>query len=126
MNQTASYAEIEALRGTDNWFDYAEFYAWIASQANFQRLAEVGVWKGHSLSFLARQLARRAAGADIEIYAVDLFEDSYDFADRPGVRDQLPLVGRIYDANLQTAGARSLVRDVKGRSDEAAALFPCG
>jgi len=71
----ASAAAIEALRFTNNWFNYQSFYDYIASISHFNTFVEIGVWKGHSISYLARQLRNR----NVRIYAVDLFEDSNQF-----------------------------------------------
>lgn len=53
------------------WFDYQDFYKFISTH-NYKTFVELGVWLGHSVSFLAKHL-----DTDSIIYAIDLFDDSY-------------------------------------------------
>ena len=57
---------------TNNWFDFSKFYQYIANK-KFDTLVEVGVWKGHSISFLAREMQKLKLNP--KIYAVDLWDD---------------------------------------------------
>ena len=54
-----------------HWFDYQNFYTFI-SKHDYKQFVELGVWLGHSVSFLAKHLKH-----DCIIYAIDLFDDSY-------------------------------------------------
>jgi glycosyltransferase involved in cell wall biosynthesis/Flp pilus assembly protein TadD len=114
---------VEALLDTDNWFDYAPFYAWMAANPGYRRFVEVGVWKGHSISFLAGQLRHREG---VEIYAVDLFESSKAFEGKKRLRDQLPYIQQVYEANLERTNTRELITDMVARSDRAAEQFADG
>lgn len=113
--------EIDKLLKTDNWFDYPEFYDWI-SKKTFKNFAEVGVWKGHSISYLANKLRNN----DCKIYAVDLFEETYrykDNAEYKHLNDQVPLIKQIYNKNLEVSNTRDLIEDVQGISWEVADKF---
>ena len=43
----------------NNWFNYHKFYDKICDEYNFQNFVEIGVWKGHSISYLAKKLKNR-------------------------------------------------------------------
>jgi hypothetical protein len=114
---------IEHLLDTDNWFDYDYFYEWVGNNPAYRRFVEVGVWKGHSLCFLANRVRHREG---VQIYAVDLFEKSPDFSGRADLRAQLPYIWNIYNANLIRSATRELITDIVARSDEAAERFQQG
>ena len=67
--------DIEQLLNTNYWFNYQNFYTDIANR-KYKTLVEVGVWKGHSISFLASKI--KELNYDAKIYAVDLFEEVID------------------------------------------------
>ena len=71
-----------------NYFDYSKFYDFISEQP-YEVLVEVGSWLGHSVSYLAQKMKNRP---NIKIYAIDLFDDSYDLKKHEqleGIRYQL-------------------------------------
>ncbi len=106
-------AEVETSRFTKNYFTYQSFYDMIARK-DFKTFVEIGVWKGHSVSYLAQRLI----GRDVKIHAVDLFDDSpFNGMEKD------ENIGLIYNANLATAGVRDRIVDIKERSDLAAARF---
>lgn len=76
---------------TDWWFDYEDFYRMIASKG-FKTLVEIGVWKGHSISFLANELKKNGNG--FKLYAVDLWNDTYRYENYPKLKEQVPY---LYD-----------------------------
>jgi predicted O-methyltransferase YrrM len=53
------------------WFNYQDFYKFVSTH-NYKTFVELGVWLGHSVSFLAKHLEYGSV-----IYAIDLFDDSY-------------------------------------------------
>jgi predicted O-methyltransferase YrrM len=99
-----------------NWFQYSPFYDWI-SYKNYTKMAEVGVWKGHSISYLANRNPKS------EIYAIDLFEDS----DISKIDNKLQIhvdnIYQIYNKNLELSNTRNIIKDIKSCSWDAAFLF---
>jgi len=112
---------IEENLDDHNWFWYADFYDYVASHKHFKNLVEVGVWKGHSISYLAKKIQEFTT--DVNIYAVDLFSESPDFKKNYSARSQLPIIYDIYNENLRRAGVRDMIKDIKGWSWEAADQF---
>jgi predicted O-methyltransferase YrrM len=109
---------IEDYLISDNWFDYKEFYDWISTK-NFQKFVELGVWKGHSLTYLANQIRSR----EVEIFAVDLWEDTYKYDNDPNLEKQKKHIYDIYRENVRRAGLTDKIIDIKSLSWEAANLF---
>jgi predicted O-methyltransferase YrrM len=99
-----------------NWFNFASFYDWI-SEKQYKRMAEVGVWKGHSISHLAYY------NKDAEIYAIDLFEDSDIEKYEPDLKRHVENITKIYNEYLTLKGTRDLIKDIRACSWEAASLF---
>lgn len=83
------------------YFSYSKFYDFIAEQ-NFDTLVEVGVWKGHSISYLAKTNPGKS------IYAVDSFDESYQ---------------EQYNNTLTSTNTRELIEDIQGYSWECADKF---
>lgn len=111
---------IDRLLNTNYWFDYPNFYQWI-SQKNFKTLVEVGVWKGHSISFLARKIKELNYGA--KIYAVDLFEDAISEDWNKNLKNEISLISDIYNRVLENNEVRDMITDLKGLSWEMADHF---
>lgn len=107
--------DIDQYLQTENWFDYHSFYDFI-SEKNYKKLVEVGVWKGHSVSYLA------AKNRDSKIYAVDLFELSRELF-HGEIQKQIPYIYDIYNKNLELTGTRKTIRDIKGLSWDVANHF---
>ena len=108
----------ESLRHTNNWFNYSDFYTEIASKP-FQIFVEVGVWKGHSISFLANLLRDRQ---NVRIYAVDIFEQ----LDWPPYKAEVEVIYELYNLNLRHSNTRHLITDIVGCSSKAAEQFEDG
>jgi len=110
-------SEVEQYLQTDNWFDYQWFYKQLVNKG-YKKFVEVGVWKGHSISFLAN-LLRNVYGS--QVFAVDLFENSYKYKEEDSsaskhLRKQIPLIYDIYNENLRRTNTRRLITDLKGAS----------
>ncbi len=105
---------------TDWWFNYQEFYKTIANK-NYDILVEIGVWKGHSISFLANQF--KSSSKTPKIYAVDLWDETYKWEDNKTLRDQVPILYKIYNENLKINGVRDMIVDLKGVSWDMANNF---
>jgi predicted O-methyltransferase YrrM len=99
-----------------NWFDYQQFYTYV-STLGYKTFVEIGVWKGHSISFLAKLLK----DTDPLIYAVDLWEKTTDRAVKK--IEEIPFIYKIYRKNLELAGVSHLINDIQADSSEAAQLF---
>lgn len=121
------------------WFDYSTVYEQAIEilsrrQRESVRLAEVGVWKGTSISRLAHLARTKMPNRKIEIFAVDDWkmrrEESYcggpNAGEIPFLRD-LNQLGRslyqVYDSNLREMGLRELITDCKDDSANAASMF---
>jgi hypothetical protein len=111
----------EELLNDQNWFWYEDFYDFVVSHQKFENLVEIGVWKGHSISYLAKKI--KTSGRKPNIYAVDLFSESPDFIDNPEARDQIPQIYDIYNKNLELSNVRDMITDIKGWSWEMASRF---
>lgn len=113
--------DIDKYLNTDNWFDYQWFYKKMVEKG-YTKFVEVGVWKGHSISYLANLLKNVE---NVSLFAVDLFENSYKYSDKDSsankdLRKQIPLIYDIYNKNLENDGVRDMITDLKGYSWEAA------
>ncbi len=121
MDKTFTNKELNA----DNWFNYADFYNKVVSDNAFKVFVEVGVWKGHSVSFLAKTLL--AKGGYFELYAVDYWnklpKDKQLWESHANV---IPDLYELYSTNLVKNGVRGHVFDLLGDSSEQAALFEDG
>lgn len=105
---------------TDWWFDYVDFYKMIASK-NFKILVEIGVWKGHSISFLANELKKNEK--KFKLYAVDLWNDTYRYENYPKLKEQVPYLYDIYTEYKKQSGVYDIIEDLKGLSWEMAKEF---
>jgi|LakMenEpi03Aug12_release.lakeMendotaPanAssembly.Ray.scaffolds.fasta_scaffold03232_19 predicted O-methyltransferase YrrM len=114
--------EIKNYITTNNWFDYQNFYSEIAKN-KYKILVEVGVWKGHSISFLSKKLKEQ--DYDFDLYGVDLFEQSeiYKNDGNEYLSEQIPIIWEIYNYNLEINGVRNLIKDIKDYSWEASKKF---
>ena len=94
------------------WFDYQDFYKFISTH-NYKIFVELGVWLGHSVSFLAKHL-----DPDCIIYAIDLFDDSYahkNYDHLDGLRYEL--------FNKNTQAYKHLIKPIHSYSWTAAEMF---
>jgi predicted O-methyltransferase YrrM len=110
---------------TDWWFNYQEFYKMIASK-NYDIVVELGVWKGHSVTFLANQIKK--LGFNGKIYAVDLWGDSYQWTEPKNkkLKSQVPVLYDIYTEVKKRGGVMDMITDLKGMSWEMAEKFEDG
>ena len=109
--------DIEKLLNSEQWFNYSNFYDFVSEQ-NFDVLVEVGVWKGHSVSYLASKNPNK------KVYAVDLFDKTYRYAKAgKDLRNQVPYLYDIYNENLKRSNTRDLIEDIQGYSWECADKF---
>lgn len=126
--QLGSYTNplLEEFAETQNWFNNPTFYKRLAEDERFNSFVEVGVWKGHSIRFLAHELSKRE-NKNFTIFAVDLWEklpkDNELWKKHP---EQMPYLYEIYNHNLEEAGVRDLISDIRKDSADAATLFENG
>lgn len=104
---------------TTKWFNYAEFYDLVAREFKGRKgvvCVELGVWKGHSIGYLAALLP------EAELHGFDLFEDSYRYEAIPKLQNQLPTLFETAQRTLNDYGVWN-VRLRKAWSWEAASEF---
>ena len=96
--------------GIDRWFNYALFYEFIAGY-NFKKYAEVGVFKGHSISFLAQAIKNKKG---VEIYGIDTWA--------------APEIKEMYDYNKKhwPEKIQDMITEIQGESVEVAEQFEDG
>lgn len=108
----------------NNWFNYQKFYDKISEESTFKIFVEIGVWKGHSISYLAKKLKHREL---IKIYAVDIFEELYTKTKYSNpdetIKNDVEKIVDIYNYNLNIEGVRDIIIDLKSLSWEAASRF---
>lgn len=102
---------------THNWFVYPLFYDFIAKNPNINVIAEVGVWKGHSISYLVKEILKH--NRKPKVYAIDIWEKWEENKD-----DDVPYSYDIYQENLKRSKTREYITDIKEYSDKAASFFP--
>lgn len=105
------------MLNTNNWFNFKGFYENMASIPEYKIYVELGVWKGHSISYLANLLKEKP---NVKVYAVDVFEK---WNKNEKVKDEVKWINEIYATNLKNAGVRELITDIKSISWEAAPYF---
>lgn len=110
-------SNIDKMLHTNNWFSFKDFYSQIASINEYRIFVELGVWKGHSISYLAKLLKNKK---DIKVYAVDIFEK---WDKNESVKEDVKHINQIYNTNLKNAGVREIISDIKSISWDAADLF---
>jgi len=110
--------EIKKLKHSENWFGFRSFYD-IIIEKDYSICAEIGVWKGHSIIYLAQGYKKR--NIDISIYAIDLF-DKWE-SENESVKSHIPFIYDIYNENLEDSGVRDIITDVKGCSWDVASQF---
>ncbi len=117
--------DVAKFAAADNWFSYKPFYDFVASLDDFRRYVELGVWKGHSLSYLANLLRDKP---EVDVVAVDLWDDSYVLENYtrfvPELGGQTGHLYELYNYNLRITGTRELVRDCHDCTYVAADKFP--
>lgn len=107
--------------GVPGFFNFPEFYDKTAARLkDGDAVAEVGVWFGRSVIYLAQACKR--AGKRVKIYAVDTFkgEDAAIVARHGGS------IKAAFLANVKRCGVEDLIEVVESDSAAAAALVPDG
>lgn len=118
IKQEIMETKIKKYLNTENWFDYSKFYDMIATK-NYKTLVEVGVWKGHSICYLANKLKNK----DVDLYAVDLWDETYKYDNKPDIKVQKPHLYDIFKENIKNANLTNKIKDIKSISWEAASNF---
>ena len=116
---------IENRLNTNNWFNFQDYYDKISSNKNLSIFVEVGVWKGHSISYLVNKLKQNNNINNCKIYAVDLVEETtdYNILRDNNANVEIEKIKEIYEKNLELTNTRSYITDIKKCSWEAADLF---
>ena len=118
--------KLEPYLNTRNFFVYKDFYKIIAQNQNIHKVAEIGSWKGHSISFLVNHMIK-AGKEDFEVYAVDIWEQAeWPSADEEFRNFELKHIYDIYNINLEKYGTRKNIKDIKMASFAAADKFDDG
>ena len=102
-----------------NWFNYPDFYDFIAKIEGYRVFVEVGVFKGNSISYLADKLRHKEA----MVFAVDLWEDTTQYKDNPELMEDVKILSLLYNKQLTKTNTRHLISDIKSESSEAAHVF---
>ena len=110
-------SDINKMLNTNNWFSFKGFYENVANISEYKTYVELGVWKGHSVSYLAKCLKKRN---DTKVYAVDIFEK---WDKNENVKDEVKHINEIYNTNLKNMGVRDSITDIKSISWDAASKF---
>lgn len=99
-----------------NYFDYSRFYDFVSEQP-YTVFVEVGCWLGLSVSYLAQKVKHKP---DVKIYAIDLFDDSYDLREHKHLED---IRYKLFQKKITETGIDDLVVPIKGFSWEMASNF---
>lgn len=102
------------MKDTPGWFDFADFYNWIAQRYDKGTFVEIGVWKGLSIKYLAEKVKNK----NIQIIGIDTFQGTAGEHD-----DDIDIVnGSLYQTYLKNI-AETKIQTITGRSDETHANF---
>jgi predicted O-methyltransferase YrrM len=102
---------------TVNWFNFQKFYEFVSTK-NYINFVEVGVWKGHSLIYLAKLLDNKK----VKISAVDLWDETYKYETGP-LSDHKKHVLEIFRANVENANLKNGIKEIKEISWEGSRHF---
>jgi hypothetical protein len=104
-----------------SWFNFRKFYDRVAEKYRNKpvRIVELGVWKGHSVCYLAYKLPQA------EVFAVDLFENSYRYDGHEKLLKQLPNVREEFDKMVKHYDVKN-IKVLQGCSWEMAKEFEDG
>jgi len=111
--------EIRKYLKTDSGFNFAHFYDWISKKDYMETFVEVGVWKGHSVCYLGDKLRYK----DVNLYAIDLFDETYQYEDNPHKQKLKPHLHNIFKENVKNSNLTNKIKDIKSCSWEAANKF---
>lgn len=116
MNQTKP----QAYHSVFGWFNFEGFYDKIANDLpeNF-KFAEVGVWEGRSVIYLAEKI--KLLGKKGTIFAVDHFQGSDEEVHREILKNKN--LADSYFENVQRCGVSDIIITMPFGSDEAIRYF---
>jgi len=136
QNAVARYEEGKAVLdelalGNDwstvpGWFNYCQFYGSMAKRLqDGDTIAEIGVWMGRSIIFMAQTLKRM--GKRVKLIAVDTFKGE------PGQSEHVEAVAAhggslraVFESNLARCGVADMVQVIESDSADAAYMIPDG
>ncbi len=136
QNSPERYAQGKAVydelaKGKDwssvpGFFNYWAFYKDVADQLkDGDTVAEVGVWLGRSIIFLAQTLKRQ--GKKVKLIAVDSFKGELN---QTAHQEMVALHGgslrKAFDANIQRCGVADMIEVIESDSAEAALQVHAG
>ncbi len=125
MSVLSQMYDAELDRGY-RWFNYPEFYSWLATQA--REICEVGSWKGFSTVYLAQQLQHRHDGG--RVYSVDVWDRKGAYWNDFCKRFPADSAGHLYACflrHIERAAVTGLVLPHRLPSADAAKQFQrCG
>ncbi len=102
------------MKDTPGWFDFADFYDFIANHFNEGIFVEIGVWKGLSIKYLAEKVKNKP----IKIYGIDTFKGT------PGEHDDdIDVINNNLFAKFLKNVEGTGIEAISGRSDEVHILF---
>lgn len=110
--------EIVKYLNTNNWFNFETFYDYITKQPFF-KFAEVGVWKGHSIAYLAKKLIEKSIA--FELFAIDPWDGKIDVTTVTDFEKEH--LYEIYEEYLKSMNVREQIKDIKMVSLDAVKLF---
>lgn len=136
QNAPARYEEGKAIfdelmLGNDwstvpGWFNYYGFYGSIAKRLqDGDTIAEVGVWMGRSIIFMAQTLKRM--GKRVKLIAVDTFQGEAGQVEHvETVAAHGGSIRAAFEANVKRCGVADMVQIIEGDSADSAALIADG
>ena len=136
QNAPARYEEGKAIfdelmLGNDwstvpGWFNYYGFYGSIAKRLqDGDTIAEVGVWMGRSIIFMAQTLKR--LGKRVKLIAVDTFQGEAGQVEHvETVAAHGGSIRAAFEANVKRCGVADMIQVIEGDSADSAALIADG
>ena len=108
---------------TNSWFNFNTFYEMIAKQPGMLRFIEIGVWKGHSIAFLANCLLKNQI--PFELFAVDIWDKNFSYPDSV-TNFEKEHIKEIFEENLKIQGVYDFITPMHMSSIEASNKFKEG
>jgi len=114
---------------TNNWFDYSYFYEYLAQLDDIKTVVEVGSWKGHSITHLAKQMLLN--NKKFKLFCVDIWNE-WEFHTEFNNTTQHELLKdvrnsyEIFQENLKLAGVTDHITAIKLESLKAVGKFNDG
>lgn len=104
------------------YFNYPEFYKWVANNSSINTVAEIGSWLGDSTVFLAKEMLKTRNS--FKIYCVDLWENIDQY--RPFREDEGELLKAhkearpVFEKNIKDNNVDQFITQIQRVSWEAA------